>query len=88
MKRENEYHCISCPFFNKHIYDTIFLNHECTRTDDIEVEQLQFCPECAEELIYDENSGEDYCPQCGLVCTGPIRYVAGKQIIYPYGIKL
>jgi predicted RNA-binding Zn-ribbon protein involved in translation (DUF1610 family) len=84
------YHCISCGFFNEHIYDQDFLVHECLWNDEEEVqaEQLNLCPECGDDIVTDEDSGEDYCPGCGLVVSGPYLYVAGERIDYPYGLKV
>lgn len=92
MKPEERFHCISCEFFKDHVYDKLFLNHECYRyseEDDSENQiDYEHCPECGCQLINDENSGEDYCPGCGLITTGSYSYVAGVKINYPYGLQL
>ena len=30
----------------------------------------------------------DYCPDCGLIVSGPYPYTAGRPIIYPYGLRI
>ena len=35
-----------------------------------------------------EDEDEAYCTRCGLVTSASIRYVAGKKIDLPYGIRL
>lgn len=83
-------HCISCAFFYDHVYDETFMNHECLWYDeeDVPEEQLNNCPECGEQLDYDEDHDEDYCPGCGLIVRGPYQYTAGVQLDYPYGLRI
>ena len=62
----------------KHYINT-FLNHQ----------SLKHCPECGAEIQYSsEDEDEAYCTKCGLVTSASIRYVAGKKIDLPYGIRL
>lgn len=90
FKHTAAHHCISCMFFDEHIYDKVFLEHECLWSDeeDVQAEQLLLCPECGESIISDEDSGEDYCPGCGLVVSGPYPYTAGVPVDYPYGTRI
>lgn len=89
MKHTRKYHCISCDFFDEHMYDNVFLNHECQYDDeDVPEEQLLVCPECGEQLDHDEDYDEDYCPTCGLVVSGPYPYTAGEPVDYPYGLRI
>ena len=90
LKHTEPYHCISCMFFDEHIYDQTFIEHECLWCDEEEVpaEQLLFCPECEGEILTDEDSDEEYCRDCGLVVRGPYPYTAGVQIDYPYGLRI
>ena len=84
------FHCISCAFFHDHIYDDIFMNHDCLwyGEEDVPEEQLLVCPECGDDLHYDDDHDEDYCPSCGLVVRGPYDYTAGVQVVYPYGVRI
>lgn len=52
------------------------------------VEQLDFCPECETKTIIENEWGEEYCSQCGLIVRSPYTYVGGQRIILPYGIKI
>lgn len=45
------------------------------------------CPFCAKQLTED-NTGQVYCPQCGLVCQDSTEYSAGVKHCLPYGLKL
>lgn len=45
--------------------------------------QPKTCPECEADLIKDD--AETYCPECGLVTSASIDYVAGFHIYLPYG---
>ena len=56
--------------------------------EDVPEEQLLVCPECGCDLDYDEDHDEDYCPDCGLIVSGPYPYTAGRPIIYPYGLRI
>ena len=49
--------------------------------------QPKTCPECGHDLVYEED-GEIYCNHCGLVCADSIEYVAGRKIVYPFGLRL
>jgi DNA-directed RNA polymerase subunit RPC12/RpoP len=89
MKHARKYHCISCSIFDEHMYDNVFMNHECQWYDEEDVPEEQLvCPECGMELDHDENYDEDYCPHCGLVVSGPYPYTAGRPIVYPYGLRI
>ena len=90
FKHTAKHHSISCQFFDEHIYDKIFLEHECLwdEEEDVQAEQLLFCPECEGRIKTDEDSGEEYCPECGLIVSGPYPYVAGEKISYPYGLRI
>lgn len=82
-------HCISCAFFYEHVYDEIFMEHECLWYDEDTVQEEQFtCPECGSNLEHDEHHDNDYCPSCGLVVRGPYDYTAGLQVDYPYGLRI
>lgn len=62
----------------KHYINT-FINHQ----------SLKHCPECGAEIQYSsEDEDEAYCTKCGLITSASIRYVAGKKIDLPYGIRL
>ena len=89
-KHTEKNHCISCQFFNEHMYDETFMDHQCLWDDEEEVpaEQLLFCPECEGKIITDEDSDEDYCPCCGLVVRGPYKYTSGQLIDFPYGLRI
>ena len=45
------------------------------------------CPFCAKTLVEDE-TGQVYCPQCGLVCQDSTAYISGIRHCLPYGLKL
>ena len=42
------------------------------------------CPECKNELEYDEAHAQTYCTKCGLVIQEPIQYVSITHVTYPY----
>lgn len=60
-------------------YINSFLNHQ----------SLKYCPECGGEIEYSsEDEDEAICTTCGLITSASIRYVAGKKIDLPYGLRL
>lgn len=52
------------------------------------IPQPSTCPECGCELITTIDEDETICPDCGLITSASIRYVAGDKIDLPYGIRL
>lgn len=89
MQPGEAYHCISCPVFDEHLYDEHFLEHDCTRREDVPEEQYDICPECNNTQLHeDEYTGETICLACGLILEGPYPYTAGVALEYPYGIRL
>lgn len=49
-------------------------------------DNLSKCPDCRSEIIQDE-WGEEYCSECGLVTRSYYDYVAGQKVQFPYGLK-
>lgn len=45
----------------------------------------RFCPECGAELKTSIDEDETTCPDCGLITSASIEYVAGQKITLPYG---
>ena len=50
-------------------------------------EPIYNCPECGEDIREDE-WGEEYCPQCGLITRSHSTYTAGRKFELPFGLKL
>lgn len=50
-------------------------------------ERLYQCPECQSNIVQDE-WGEQYCPNCGVVTRSHSRYVAGFKHELSYGLKI
>ena len=68
------------PYFYEYILRLHFIqkmqNHQ----------NIYRCPECRGNIITDE-SGEEYCNDCGLITRTHYPYVAGQRIIVDYGLK-
>lgn len=63
----------------RRIYINKCLNHQ----------SLKYCPECGGEIEYSsEDEDEAICTTCGLITSASMRYVAGKKIDLPYGLRL
>lgn len=67
-----------------YLYDTIIRLHYIKQMQN--PDNIYMCPECRGNIITDE-SGEEYCKNCGLVTRTHYPYVAGQRFIVDYGLK-
>ena len=67
-----------------YLYDTIVRLHYISQLKN--KYNLHICPECRGTITSDE-SGEEFCTECGLVTRSFYHYVAGQKMTLPYGLK-